>query len=99
MTASSQVASVLRSARREALFVVVVWVGACAYTVGYAALFAYRTGEPLQLLFGIPTWIVWGVIAPWLAVTLITCWYAFHGMKDQDLDEVPQPAERGGHDV
>lgn len=99
MTASSQVASVLRNARKEAIFVSGVWVAACAYTVGYAALFAYRTDEPLQLLFGVPSWIVWGVFAPWLAVTVITCWYSFFGMKDDDLDEVPQPVVHGGQDV
>jgi hypothetical protein len=85
------------------MFVAVVWVLACVYTVGYAALFAYRTGEPLQLLFGIPSWVVWGVLAPWLAVTLVTCWYALLGMKDEDLDEMPaQPTgsgEEGGTDV
>jgi hypothetical protein len=99
MTSSSQIASVLRSSRREALFVAVVWVLACGYTVGYAARFAYRTGEPLQLLFGIPTWVVWGVLAPWAVVTLITCWYAFAGIRDEELGDEPAGSGERGDEV
>lgn len=99
MTSSSRIASVLRSSRREALFVAVVWILACGYTVGYSARFAYRTGEPLQLLFGIPTWVVWGVLAPWTVVTLITCWYALLGMQDEELDDEPAGAAGAGGEV
>ncbi len=83
----SSSASVLHSSRREAAFVVVVWLLACAYTVGYCALFGYRSGAPPELIWGIPGWIVWGVLAPWFVVTAVTCWYAFYGIRDEDLGE------------
>jgi hypothetical protein len=100
MSSPSTVLSVLRSARREALFVAVVWILACVHTVGYSALFGYGQQGPPALILGIPAWVVWGVFAPWAVVTLITCWYAFFGMRDEDLgDDEPafEGAEGAGH--
>jgi hypothetical protein len=91
-----QTSSVLRNSRREALFVGAVWLASCIYTVGYAALFAYRQEAPPELLWGIPTWVVWGILAPWAAVTALTCWYALCAMKDEDLGEdAPVPDGEG----
>ena len=87
MSSPSTVLSVLQSARREALFVAVVWILACVHTVGYSALFGYYRSGPPVLILGIPSWVFWGVFAPWGVVTLVTCWYAFFGMKDEDLGE------------
>jgi len=78
--------SVLQSSRREARFVLWAWLAACAYTVGYAALFAYRE-EPPPLIGGVPAWVVWGVLAPWVACTAVTCWFALCGIRDEDLGE------------
>lgn len=86
---------ILRNSRREALFTAAVWVLACLYTVGYAGLFAYRRGEP-ELLWGIPSWVIWGVVAPWVVCTGVTCWYAMCGIQDEDLgEEVDTAASHG----
>jgi uncharacterized protein DUF997 len=79
--------AVFRSSLREAWFVWVVWIIACVYTVGFAWRFAYRSDADPGLIAGIPEWVVWGVIAPWIACTLVTCWFAFRGIKDEDLGE------------
>lgn len=80
-------ATILRSARKEALFTVAFWILTCLYTVGYAALFGYRQDPAPQLLWGIPTWVVYGVLTPWFVCTVVTCWYAFFGYKDEELGE------------
>ncbi len=92
------VAAVLRSARREALFVGLLWVTACAYTVGYAALFAYRADAAASRVLGIPSWVLWGVVLPWLVCTVVTAWYALAGIRDQDLgqDHAAPGEEAGG---
>lgn len=88
----SQSASVLRSARREAVFVAILWLLGCVYVVGYAGLFAYRQETPPRLLWGMPEWVVRGILLPWLVVTGLTVWYALRGMKDEDLgEEHPMP--------
>jgi hypothetical protein len=83
----SRPTTVLESSRREALFVAVVWLAACAYTVGYAALFAYRAEAEPALIAGMPAWVAWGILAPWAVCTALTCWFAFWGMRDADLGE------------
>jgi hypothetical protein len=77
--------SLLESSRREALFVVVVWLSACLYTVGYATLFAYRVETTPTLILGMPAWVFWGIVVPWTVCTVLTCWYALCGMRDEDL--------------
>jgi hypothetical protein len=80
-------AAVLRSSRREAVFVMSLWTLACAYTVGYAALFAYRVDPNPTLIIGMPAWVFWGVLTPWAVCTLLTCWYALFVIRDEDLGE------------
>jgi len=79
---------VLRSARREALVVLAVWLAALVYTVGYCYAFGYgRDPETLAFVFGVPDWVFWGIIAPWAACVVFSCWFAFVFMTDADLGE------------
>jgi hypothetical protein len=78
---------VLESSRREAVFVMTLWVLACAYTVGYAALFAYRVEPVPTLILGMPSWVFWGILAPWTVCTGLTLWFALCGIRDEDLGE------------
>lgn len=73
--------------RREALWVVLLWIAACLYTVGYAALFAYRKEAPPALLWGIPTWVWGGILLPWAVCALASFWFALRGMEDEALGE------------
>lgn len=83
--------------KREASFVVIVWISACVYVFGYAAMFAFRR-EPPSLVIGMPGWVVWGVMLPWAVCTAITLWFSCCGMKDEDIqahdsapaEEIPQ---------
>lgn len=87
-----QSSTILRSSRREATFVAIVWALACLYTVGYAGLFAYRRGAAPELVLGMPSWVAWGVIVPWVVTSLVTCWYAMRGIQDEDLGEEQEQA-------
>lgn len=87
-------ATVLRNARREALFVAAVWIACCVYTCGYAALFAYRKDPMLHLVLGMPAWVFYGIVTPWVVCTVVTCFYALWGIQDEDLGE--EAPEAGG---
>jgi hypothetical protein len=88
------------ASRREALFVVVLWVLSCAYTVGYAALFGYQAEPQPRLVLGMPSWVFWGIVAPWLVCTLVTCWFSLRGIKDEDLgtEDETGPTIEAGHE-
>lgn len=107
---------VLRSSRREAFVVLGCWACAFAYTVGYSYFRGYnRSLESLTFVFGIPDWVFWGVVVPWLACTVFSFWFAFAFMTDEWLgqdqeeeaeelrtaatDPTSEFAPRGGRDV
>lgn len=62
---------VLRNARREAVIIAAAWLASTAYTCIYCYLFGYRReGRPLgvvdiQPVFGMPSWVFWGIMVPW----------------------------------
>ncbi len=76
----------LRSARREALVVGVTWVCAMSWSVGYCAWFGYgRSIDGLTFVWGIPDWVFWGIVAPWLACIAFSFFFGARFMGDDDL--------------
>ncbi|HEY2838815.1 MAG TPA: hypothetical protein VGJ26_06690 [Pirellulales bacterium] len=74
------------SARREALFALVVWGAATIYSVGYCALNGYnRSAESLTFVLWFPDWIFWGVIVPWFSCLAVSFCFAMFYMRDDDL--------------
>ncbi len=72
-------------ARREAVIILVAFVAFMAWTVGYCALFGYGTASgPQALVLGMPSWTVWGVVAPWVAATLFSVWFGLRYIVDDD---------------
>ncbi len=68
-------------ARREALHILLAWGICMVWTVGYCALFAYESGE-MSLLWGMPRWVVFGIVVPWVIATLYSLWFALFYMKE-----------------
>jgi hypothetical protein len=76
------------TAHREAIVVLCTWTVALVYTIGYAAAFGYgREGEPVRLVMGFPSWVFWGILAPWLLCIVISGWFAFCWMTDEVLED------------
>jgi hypothetical protein len=94
---------IFRNARREALVVALVWALAAAWVVGYCYLRGYShpadawvvraglaaAGEPTDqgVILGFPSWVFWGILAPWLICTAFTVLYGTFGMPDDELGE------------
>jgi len=82
----------VRSARREAAVVLVIWAVALIYSVGYCWLFGYdREAAELTFVWGIPGWVMWGVFAPWVACYLVSLWFSYGFMTDAELGEERSP--------
>lgn len=64
-----------------------LWVAACVYTCTYAYLFAYKADPEPKFLLGMPSWVVGGVIAPWLVCLVATIWASLWGIRDEDLGQ------------
>jgi hypothetical protein len=79
---------VLSSSRREALVVLVVWLAAMSYTVGYCVWRGYgRDWETVSFVLGFPDWVFWGIVCPWLAAVAISWWFANRLMSDEPLSD------------
>ena len=75
-------------ARREALFILALWAACLIWTLGCSYLMGYNVEpEEISTIGGIPAWIVWGVGAPWLLATVVTVWFCFAFMVDDELGE------------
>ncbi len=73
-------------ARRETVVILSVWFLALVYVVTYCYLFGKAPQEgPIKLVWGIPSWVFWGVVIPWLVCDVITVWFSLWYMADDDL--------------
>ncbi len=83
--------------RREMVFVLLVWVAALLWTVPYCYINGYLDkpdefrSENLELVLGMPSWVFWGIVVPWMASNLVTMIFCFGFMKNDDLG----PADEG----
>lgn len=80
-------------ARREAVVVLVIfavfatYVLTVSYWLGFAATDADPPGEiELGPFGGMPRWVFWGIVIPWLAANVVTAWFCFLYMKEDELD-------------
>jgi hypothetical protein len=77
----------LKSARREAVGALLIWLLVTIYSVGYCCAYGYnRDPKTLTFILGFPDWIFWGIVVPWGGSTIISAVFAFCLMKDDDLD-------------
>ncbi len=76
------------NARFEAALILAAWSVCLVWTVGYSGLGAYDSShQHLALILGIPGWVFWGVVVPWVAAVLFSVWFSLFFMADDDLGE------------
>ena len=80
--------------RREAILIAGAWAVGLVWAVPYCYLNGYGLppGE-VETTFGIPTWIFWGILIPWIAADLFTAWFCFSYFVEDDLGEDQAGAE------
>ena len=89
-TSADEFDPVFLHARKEAIIIFALWVVALLWSVP----FCYLNGYPSQFdpqtfstTLGIPTWLFWGILAPWLVADVFTMWFCFCYMKEDNLGE------------
>ena len=75
------------------LIVFVLWAVytlSTAYAFGYSSQAASEEGAELaeiSTILGMPSWVFWSIVVPWLAANLITGWFCFSYFSDDNLAE------------
>ena len=78
----------LRNARREGLLVLAVWAVALVWTSLAAYLLGYdRDPSQMGLILGMPDWVFWSVVLPWVICLAFSAWFCFRFMSDDDLGQ------------
>ncbi len=89
---------VVRSARREAVLIFLIWCATLAYCVTYCAWYGYgESAEALTFVWGFPSWVFWGVIVPWGVCTILSAAFTWFVITDDPLGaetENPDEPER-----
>jgi len=63
--------------------VALLWAVGVCYREGYMAR-SEHARDQLTIL-GMPTWVFWGIVVPWLVIDIFTAIYCFFIMADDDL--------------
>ena len=70
-------------ARWESVLILISWLVFAAWVICYAAWRAYpEDPSQIRLVFGLPSWVFWGIAVPWLAATAWTIFLALRVMQD-----------------
>lgn len=83
--------------RREALWILAAFVVCLIWSVSWCYLAGYRAPDdgPLVTVLGMPSWVFWGVLVPWLAANAFTIWFCMFFMADDPLGESQEEADPG----
>lgn len=79
---------VFLNSRKEARAAFLAWVVALLWAVPVCYCLGFKTGVDstnVSMVLGIPTWVFWGIVFPWLVADVATTWICFKVMKNDDL--------------
>ena len=86
---------VFKNAAREAKAALLLFGLAMAWILGCGAWRGYGgKAEDVRFILGIPDWIFWAVVLPWVLCLGVSVWFGLRFMKDDDLG----PEKREGLD-
>jgi hypothetical protein len=84
------------NSRREAIVIFTIWLVCLVWAVPYCYYFGYVgsfDSANFSTFLGIPSWLFWGIALPWLLADIVTTWFCFCYMQDDDVgvadDELP----------
>lgn len=82
-----------RSSLRELRWIVSIWLVTFVWVIGYCRLFGYNGDQPVELTLGMPSWVFWGIVIPWIVATVVSCWFALTQMQDHPLEDASPDEE------
>jgi len=78
--------------RRELGVILILFLVFSLWSVGTCYWLGYIDPEGSEttataMTWGMPTWVFWGILMPWLAVDVAALWFCFFYMKDDNLGD------------
>lgn len=94
------------SSRREAIQILAIWGCCLLWTIGYSRWAGYHIspGE-LSTVLGMPSWVMWGIVVPWIAAGAATIGFALFVIEENPRDALdgessaPSESPGGGQDA
>ena len=86
------------SGLREGKWILLMWVSCFVWTLAVCLTQGYPDSvDPTNFptVFGIPSWVAWGIAFPWLIADAVTIWFCLTQMEDADLGVDPAPEDEG----
>ena len=75
-------------ARREALVLLVAFVVFLVWTILTCYILGYRQPTvDVRTVWGMPRWVFWGVVVPWMAANVFTFAFAWFYMVNDPLGQ------------
>ena len=84
------------NSRREAIVIFCLWLTALVWAVPFCYLNGYigdYDAKTFSTTWGIPTWLFWGILVPWIVADIFTTWFCFCYMKDDDVGAAQEGAD------
>ncbi len=85
--------------RREAIFIFLVWLAGLLWAVPFCYFNGYLgrvEASEITTIWGIPSWLFWGIAVPWVVADVITIWFCFGFMQLDDLGETAEDDGNSG---
>lgn len=85
---------------REAVVIVslfmifLVWTVGVSFALGREESYLPDGAESPAMVWGMPSWVFYGVFLPWMMVNLVGVWFCFFFMQDDDLEAVDRDLPR-----
>lgn len=65
------------------------WVVFLVWTLSYNASYAFDVAaSTVEPIMGMPRWVFFGILVPWMVGLVLTFWFATYFMKDTQLVDV-----------
>lgn len=83
-------------ARTEAIIIFCVWAAGLLWAVPFCYFNGYVghvDPQHIETIWGIPSWLFWGIFVPWIAADVFTTWFCFCYMANDDLGEAHEGAD------
>ena len=68
--------------------ILAIWAATMVWSVGYGYWSGYPSANtPVRTVLGMPHWVFWSVLLPWIVATLTTIVFSLVCIAEDDLGE------------